>query len=64
MVSMNIFPVGKGTRRRPGYLRPRRIDTSLLETCRLIYLETRLVHITYNEHVVRCYRDPQCVAPR
>jgi hypothetical protein len=43
---------------RPGYLRPRCIDTSLLETCRLIYLETRLVPITYNEHVVWCYRGP------
>ena len=43
---------------RPDYLRPRRIDTSLLETCRLIYLETRLVPIIYNEHVVWCYRGP------
>jgi hypothetical protein len=43
---------------RPGYLRPRRIDTSLLVTCRLIYLETRLVPIIYNEHVVWCFRGP------
>jgi hypothetical protein len=43
---------------RPGYLSPRRIDTSLLVTYRLIYLETRLVPIIYNEHVVWCYRGP------
>ncbi|KAH0548110.1 hypothetical protein GP486_008160 [Trichoglossum hirsutum] len=36
---------------RPGYHYRHRIDTALLMTCRLIYLEARLIPLYINEHV-------------
>jgi hypothetical protein len=44
---------------RPGYMYPKRIDTSLLATCRRIYLETRLVPLNINEHVFWCFCGPR-----
>ncbi|KAH0539055.1 hypothetical protein FGG08_004401 [Glutinoglossum americanum] len=41
---------------RPGYHYHRRIDTSLLLTCRLVYLESHLIPLSVNEHVFYYYR--------
>ncbi|KAJ7188829.1 hypothetical protein C8R46DRAFT_875210, partial [Mycena filopes] len=43
---------------RPGFESAGRIDTNLLLTCRLIYLETHLAPISLNEHVFWMYRPP------
>ncbi|KAI9761999.1 MAG: hypothetical protein M1840_001497 [Geoglossum simile] len=43
---------------RPGYHYRQRIDTALLRTCRLIYLEARLIPIVINEHPFWCFRGP------
>jgi hypothetical protein len=43
---------------RPGYEYPQRIYTDLLRTCRLVYLETRLLPVKVNEHVFWCERAP------
>ncbi|KAJ7322865.1 hypothetical protein DFH08DRAFT_646511, partial [Mycena albidolilacea] len=52
-------PYSKHTRYyRPGFEFPRKIDTNLLLTCRLIYLETHLAPISLNEHVFCMMRGP------
>ncbi|KAJ6596676.1 hypothetical protein B0H10DRAFT_2088402 [Mycena sp. CBHHK59/15] len=43
---------------RPGFEFAGRIDTDLLLTCRLVYLETHLAPISLNEHVFWQYRGP------
>jgi hypothetical protein len=43
---------------RPGYMHYKRIDTSLLATCRRIYIETHLIPLRINEHVFWCFRGP------
>ncbi|KAF8186949.1 hypothetical protein K438DRAFT_1429063, partial [Mycena galopus ATCC 62051] len=43
---------------RPGFEFAGRIDTNLLLTCRVIYLETYLAPIALNEHVFWMYRGP------
>ncbi|KAI9769725.1 MAG: hypothetical protein M1839_003601 [Geoglossum umbratile] len=43
---------------RPGYYYRQRIDTALLRTCRLIYLEAHLIPIAINEHTFWCFRGP------
>ncbi|KAJ6572021.1 hypothetical protein B0H19DRAFT_1132224 [Mycena capillaripes] len=43
---------------RPGFEFTGKIDTSLLLTCRVIYLETHLAPISLNEHVFWMYRGP------
>jgi hypothetical protein len=43
---------------RPGYHYRQRIDTALLRTCRLIYLEAHLIPIAINEHTFWCFRGP------
>ncbi|KAI9766653.1 MAG: hypothetical protein M1839_004793 [Geoglossum umbratile] len=44
---------------RPGYTHRQRIDTSLLLTCRLIYLETRHLPLSQNELVFYYFRGPR-----
>ncbi|KAJ7138422.1 hypothetical protein C8R43DRAFT_1019024, partial [Mycena crocata] len=44
---------------RPGLEFAGKIDTNLLLTCRLIYLETHLAPVSLNEHVFWMYRAPQ-----
>lgn len=43
---------------RPGFQRPRRINTALLQTCRRIYFEAYLVPIATNEHTFWLHRAP------
>ncbi|KAJ7089310.1 hypothetical protein B0H15DRAFT_840329 [Mycena belliarum] len=43
---------------RPGMESASKIDTNLLLTCRLIYLETHLAPIALNEHVFWMFRGP------
>ncbi|KAJ3758018.1 hypothetical protein EV360DRAFT_83450 [Lentinula raphanica] len=44
---------------RPGYRHALRIDPQLLRTCRLVYLETRLLPLdAVDEHVFWCHRAP------
>ncbi|KAJ7602890.1 hypothetical protein FB45DRAFT_173759 [Roridomyces roridus] len=43
---------------RPGFEFASKIDTSLLITCRLVYLETHLAPVSLNEHVFWMYRAP------
>ncbi|KAJ6588980.1 hypothetical protein B0H19DRAFT_847174, partial [Mycena capillaripes] len=43
---------------RPGFMCAGRIDTNLLLTCRLVYLETHLAPIALNEHVFWMNRGP------
>ncbi|KAJ7512536.1 hypothetical protein B0H11DRAFT_1684696, partial [Mycena galericulata] len=43
---------------RPGFEFAGRIDTNLLLTCRLVYLETHLLPVSLNEHVFWQYRGP------
>jgi len=53
---------------RPSYHHPSRIDPSLLQTCRLIYLETRFLPVMADEHAFWCHRPPPglryCSDPR
>ncbi|THV08256.1 hypothetical protein K435DRAFT_787773 [Dendrothele bispora CBS 962.96] len=44
---------------RPGYEYPEKIYTDLLRTCRLVYLETRLLPLQANEHIFWCGRGPR-----
>jgi len=43
---------------RPGYEFPQKAYTDLLRTCRLVYLETRLLPVKINEHAFWCGRGP------
>ncbi|KAJ7731133.1 hypothetical protein DFH07DRAFT_847687 [Mycena maculata] len=43
---------------RPGFEFAGKIDTNLLLTCRLVYLETHLVPVAQNEHVFWMHRAP------
>ena len=43
---------------RPGYRYPSLISTTLLQTCRRIYLEAYMLPVTANEIVAWCYRNP------
>jgi hypothetical protein len=43
---------------RPGFEFVKRIDTDLLLTCRLVYLEMHLIPIALNEHVFWMHRGP------
>ncbi|KAJ3735177.1 hypothetical protein DFJ43DRAFT_1020405 [Lentinula guzmanii] len=43
---------------RPEYRHASRIDPRLLQTCRLVYLETRLLPLNADEHVFWCHRAP------
>ena len=44
---------------RPGFTHVRAINVSLLLTCRRVYLETHMVHITQNEHVIWGVEKPR-----
>ncbi|KAF9077062.1 hypothetical protein BDP27DRAFT_1313061 [Rhodocollybia butyracea] len=43
---------------RPEYRHASHIDPRLLQTCRLIYLETRFLPVMADEHVFWCHRPP------
>lgn len=43
---------------RPGFQRPKRINTSVLQTCRRIYIEACLVPIAMSEHTFWYHRAP------
>ncbi|KAJ3843566.1 hypothetical protein F5878DRAFT_604569 [Lentinula raphanica] len=43
---------------RPDYHHASRIDPRLLQTCRLVYLETRYLPLNADEHVFWCHRAP------
>ncbi|KAF5359029.1 hypothetical protein D9758_004897 [Tetrapyrgos nigripes] len=43
---------------RPGYECPQQVYPQLLRTCRLVYLEARLLPVKANEHVFWCERAP------
>lgn len=43
---------------RPEYRHASHIDPRLLQTCRLIYLETRFLPVMADEHVFWCHRAP------
>ncbi|KAI9858417.1 MAG: hypothetical protein M1813_007521 [Trichoglossum hirsutum] len=44
---------------RPGYHYRHRIDTNLLLTCQLVYLEAHLIPLSINEHVFYFHRGPR-----
>ncbi|ESK95140.1 hypothetical protein Moror_13872 [Moniliophthora roreri MCA 2997] len=48
---------------RPDFLYRDRIDTSLLLTCRQVYLETWSLPLSRNDHVFWCYRGPHDASP-
>ncbi|PYH93416.1 hypothetical protein BO71DRAFT_255773 [Aspergillus ellipticus CBS 707.79] len=43
---------------RPGFQSPKRISTSLLQTCQQIYNEASLLPASLNEHTFWCHRPP------